>query len=167
MSVRKRTWTTAKGEPKEAWIVTYTDAAGDRVQETFAKKKDAVARHADIKVAIGRGTHVATSKSVTVAEAGRLWITAAARDLERATVAGYRQHLERHIVPYLGKVKLSQLSPAAVRKFEDDLSRDGRSKTTARKVRTALGILLADAQEQSLVARNAVRELKRGKQRRA
>lgn len=26
MSVRKRTWTTSKGEPKEAWIVTYTDA---------------------------------------------------------------------------------------------------------------------------------------------
>jgi integrase len=25
MSVRKRTWTTAKGEKKEAWIVDYVD----------------------------------------------------------------------------------------------------------------------------------------------
>src|SRR6266478_8925189 len=167
MSVRKRTWTTSKGEPKEAWIVTYTDTAGDRVQETFAKKKDATARHADIAVAIKHGTHVATSKSVTVAEAGRLWVTAAARDLERATVAAYRRCLDLHIAPYLGWVKLSQLSVAAVRKFEDDLTRDGRSRITVRTVRTSLGTLLADAQEQGLVARNVVRELKRGKKRKA
>jgi hypothetical protein len=29
MSVRKRTWTTAMGEIKEAWIVDYTDARID------------------------------------------------------------------------------------------------------------------------------------------
>jgi integrase len=39
MSVRKRTWITAKGEPREAWIITYTDRNGDRCQETFAQKK--------------------------------------------------------------------------------------------------------------------------------
>ena len=41
MSVRKRQWLTAKGEPREAWIVSYADADGDRHIETFARKKDA------------------------------------------------------------------------------------------------------------------------------
>ena len=39
MSVRKRTWTTARGEIKEAWIVDNTDQDGDRHIETFKRKK--------------------------------------------------------------------------------------------------------------------------------
>ena len=50
MSVRKRSWKTTKGEAKEAWIVDYTDQAGDRHIETFERKKDADARHAEVKV---------------------------------------------------------------------------------------------------------------------
>ena len=41
MAVRKRTWTTAKGEPREAWVVDYRDRQGDRHIETFDRKKDA------------------------------------------------------------------------------------------------------------------------------
>jgi hypothetical protein len=32
MSVRKRKWTTSKGEAKEAWIVDYVDQQGERHQ---------------------------------------------------------------------------------------------------------------------------------------
>jgi hypothetical protein len=39
MSVRKRSWTTRKGENKEAWVVNYTDQQGRRVLRTFARKK--------------------------------------------------------------------------------------------------------------------------------
>ena len=31
MSIRKRTWKTAKGEAKEAWVVDYVDQAGKRM----------------------------------------------------------------------------------------------------------------------------------------
>jgi hypothetical protein len=40
MSVRKRKWTTRKGEVKEAWIVDYSHE-GQRTLRTFQKKKDA------------------------------------------------------------------------------------------------------------------------------
>jgi hypothetical protein len=43
MSVRKRQWTTRKGEQKEAWIVDYA-VNGSRHIETFGRKKDADAR---------------------------------------------------------------------------------------------------------------------------
>ena len=29
MSIRKRSWTTAKGEQKEAWVVDYADSPGN------------------------------------------------------------------------------------------------------------------------------------------
>ena len=39
MSVRKRKWTTRKGDEKEAWVVNYTEPArGRRVLKTFRTK---------------------------------------------------------------------------------------------------------------------------------
>jgi hypothetical protein len=52
MSVRKRAWTTSKGETKEAWIVDYVDQKGERHIRTFAKKKPADAYHATVKVEV-------------------------------------------------------------------------------------------------------------------
>ena len=40
MSVRKRTWTTRKGEEREAWIIDYFDQRRERHIETFGRKKD-------------------------------------------------------------------------------------------------------------------------------
>jgi len=94
--------------------------------------------------------------------------------LERSTLTAYRQHLNLHIDPYLGKVKLSQLSAPMVREFEDKLARgdmpegaapDPRSPAMVKKVRTSLSALLSDAQERGLVSRNVVRELRRGRKR--
>ena len=39
MSVRKRTWTTLKGEKKEAWIVDYADQEGERHIQTFNRRR--------------------------------------------------------------------------------------------------------------------------------
>jgi integrase len=166
MSVRKRRWMTRNGEPREAWIVDYVDREGERHIETFAKKKEADARHAVVAVDVSAGVHVAPSKSVTVKEAGEGWIRASeANRLERSTIKQYREHVDRHIVPFIGRMKLSDLSAQMVRKFEDTLREEGRSSAMIRKVIGSLGSLLADAQEQGLAARNAVRDLRRNRRR--
>lgn len=181
MSVRKRAWTTSKGVEKEAWVVDYVDQAGKRHLKTFAKKKAADNFEATANVEIRAGVHTADSESVTVAAAGKLWLeTCEQAGLERTTVDAYRQHLRLHIEPYLGNLKLSQLSAPTVREFEDKLARGDmpegqaaqpRTPAMVRKVRTSLSALLGDAQERGLVSRNVVRELrrsrKRGKERQA
>src|SRR5215472_12085821 len=100
MSVRKREWTTRKGETKEAWIVTYS-VNGSRHQETFERKKDADAREAEVTVNVGKGIHIAPSKTPTVREAGKRWLGSCSH-IERASAITYRQHLHLHINPYLG-----------------------------------------------------------------
>jgi integrase len=175
MSVRKREWTTSKGEAKEAWVVDYVDQAGKRRLKTFAKKKVADNFAATANVEIRAGVHTADSASVTVGEAGKLWIETAERDgLERTTILQYRDHLRLHIEPYLGRVKLSQLSAPMVRAFEDRLASGEmpageaprpRSPAMVRKVRVSLSSLLSDAQERGLVSRNVVRELRRNRKR--
>jgi integrase len=62
-------------------------------------------------------------------------------------------------------MKLSEVSAQTVRKFEDKLRENGRSPAMVRKIIGSLGSLLADAQEQGLVARNAVRDLRRNRRR--
>ena len=108
------------------------------------------------------GTHVADSASVTVKQAGDLWFkSAAAADLERATLDQYRQHLRLHIEPIIGRTKLSQLNAPTIRAFEDKLRDTGRSPAMVKYVIRSLGALLADAQERGLIVRNPVRELRR------
>jgi integrase len=168
MAVRKRTWKTAAGEPREAWVIDYRDAQGERRFETFEKRKDADARHATVKVELRQGVHTPNSSSLAIEEAGEGWIkTCEANGLERATIRDYRLTLKLHIAPYLGKTKLAQLSAPMVRAFEDKLREDGRSPALVRRTRTALSMLLADAQERGLVNRNVARELRRGKERKA
>src|SRR5215831_4935036 len=118
MAVRKRIWTTKTGERREAWIVDYIDAAGTRRAETFARRRDADARAAAIDVDLRRGIHTAMSASPTVAQAAQVWLDAVAlRGRERATLKGYREHVELHINPTLGTMKLAALTTPKVVAF--------------------------------------------------
>ncbi len=76
----------SRGLRKKAWVVDYVDGAGTRRLKTFDRKKDADTFHATAAVEVREGTHAADGASVTVQEAGTLWIeTANAPRLERTT----------------------------------------------------------------------------------
>jgi integrase len=134
MSVRKRKWVTRLGEARECWIVDYADQDGERHIKTFERKKEADDYRATVKVAVRAGTHIAPSKSVTVAAAAESWLKhAEAEGCERATIENYRQHARLHILPLIGKVKLASLTPTKVEAFRDNLLA-GMSRPLARKV---------------------------------
>jgi len=160
MSVRPRTWT-SKGVEHRAWVVDYSDGQGKRRQKTFKLKKEADAFAATAHLEVREGTHVADSASVTVREAGKLWLAARERaGREKTTIDQYRQHLDRHINPLIGSTRLTALSVPALRGFEERLIDGGRSMAMVRKVLVSLGSLLADAQERGLVSRNVVRDMR-------
>jgi integrase len=161
---------------KISWIVDYVDQHAKRHIKTFRQKKEADHFHASVKIDVSRGTHTPESRTITVAEAAENWLrTCENNGLERSTLQTYRQYVHLHIVPFLGRMKLSQLSTTTIRSFEDKL-RSGapapgaaegaaRSPVMVRKVRTHLSSLIADAQERGQVARNVVRELRSGRRR--
>ena len=171
MSIRKRTWKTG-----EAWLVQYSSADRDergkrrRHVKSFERKRDAEAFEAQTRVDVGKGVHVAPSRSVTVEKAGRAWVDSCGA-LERSTVDQYEQHLKYHIGPLLGDMKLSALTVPVVRAWQDALGADGRSPAMIRKVTTSLSTLLSDAMERGDVAQNVVKSMatsrKRGKGRKA
>jgi integrase len=157
-SVRKRTWTTG-GKVKTAWVADYFDQAGKRRLKTFETKKVADAWLVNARHEVSRGVHTPASVSITVAEAGDLWLSQGETDgLEGSTLMQYRQHVEYHIKPLIGAVKLADLSPGMVQSFRNDLIREGRSRVMAKKTVASLGAILANAMAAGKVARNVVRE---------
>lgn len=174
MSIRKRVWQTETGEERSAYVVQYSTAERDergkrkRHIKTFDRKKDADDFHAQVRIDVKKGVHTPDSKSVTVEEAGTLWIDGCG-DLERTSVDQYNQHLKFHINPYLGTIKLPALTTAVVREWQDKL-RNGvpapgqkeaepRSAIMVKKVTTSLSSLLSDAMERGKVGHNIVRSM--------
>jgi len=68
--------------------------------------------------------------------------------------------VRRHIAPFIGDKRLTELTLPGLREFEDALrtADEPRSPALIRGVMVSLGSLLADAQERGLVAHNVVRE---------
>ncbi|AFL49023.1 integrase [Sinorhizobium fredii] len=161
MSVRKRKWT-RNGVEKEAWVVNYTDIKGVRRLKTFARKKDADVFAATAHIGVRDGIHVADSATFTIKQAGEKWFeTGTNAGLERSTLDQYRQHLDLHITPFLGSLKLSKINLPTIRQFQDQLRGNGRSPAMIKRVTVSLGSILADAQERGLIVRNAVHEMSR------
>jgi integrase len=168
MSVRKRAWTTRKGEDKEAWIVDYVDGEGERHIQTFARKREADEFHATVKVDVRQGVHSPKSSSITVAEAAEGWIGYVKLEgRERSTIEQYRQHVTHHINPRIGRERLAKLTTPRINAFRDDLLAN-ISRPLAKKVLTSLKALLKDAKRRGNVAQNAALDVsisadKRGK----
>jgi integrase len=163
-SIRKRTWNTkGKGE-QTAWIVAYLHNGKQHIK-TFSTKKAATEWRAEMTVDKQKGVHVPASTSITVADAAARWLDEARNcdpPLEASTVAAYEQAVRLHINPYLGLVKLVDLSAAVIEDFRNRLRRDGRSPVMVKKVTTTLGGIIGGAVEDGLAARNPVRQMAQG-----
>ncbi len=96
---------------KATWRVDYTDAAGIRRAKNFKTRRHADNWRMKVEHEISTGIHTPESLSVSVREAGDLWIKSAERrGLERSTIKQYKGHLNHHIGPYLGATKLTRLT---------------------------------------------------------
>jgi integrase len=159
-SVRKRAPQGPNG--KTVWLVDYVDQAGKRRNKTFKMRKDAQAWRDRTVIEVADGVHTPPADSITVAEAGELWLAQGKTEgLEASTLRQYRQHLHLHINPFVGRVKLAELLPAHVQRLREQLIANGRSRDMAKRVVVSLGALLSSAMSYGKVAKNVVRDMAR------
>lgn len=156
-TIKKRTWTTGKGERREAWRVRYVDQHGSTRTRQFDLRRDADAFRIKAEGEVVAGTHTADSASVTVAKACDDWIaTAENNGRERGTIKSYREIANLHIKPLLGSEKLSRLTMPKVEAFADSLKAT-RSHAMASKAVRALSMVITEAMRRGLVAQNVAR----------
>jgi integrase len=154
MSVRKRQWKSSEGI-KTGWVVDYVDQHGHRRLRTFASRGEAKAWSTTANHEVATGAHAANAKA-TLESVLDLWIDhGIGEGLERSTIEQRKQHARLHIIPYLGRVRLSDLAPPRVHAYMDQLRDAGMSTAMRRKVLTSLSTALAFARGRGLVAQNA------------
>jgi integrase len=154
-SIRKRSLPSGKA----AWQVDYRDNQGKRRHRQFLTKREADSFLVQARAEVAAGLHTPDSASITVVEAAGLWLDRCQRDgLEPTTIRQYRAHVNLHIAPRIGKIKLARLSVPAINAFIDQLIKDGRSKEMARRVLRSLSSIVSEAQRRGLVAANNVRD---------
>jgi integrase len=163
-AVRRRTWTTASGEAKAAWIVDYIDSRGDRQRKHCLSKKAADAFRIQIEGQMQAGTYRSGADKVTVKEVCERFLEHCARRYERdermtrKMLAVYKGHASNHILHPdngLGNRKLSQLTARSVGDFRDCLRAAGVTVPTTRKILATLHSALAYAVSQDWIATNA------------
>ena len=153
MSIRKRTWK-SNGEDQAAWVVDYIDQHGARRLKTFKLKKDAEAWATTARHEVATGVHAPDAKT-TIEEVVQSWIAHCVDEgLERSTIEQRQRHLKLHIAPFIGRVKLADLTTPRVNGFMDQLRDAGRSVAMRRKILTSLSTALKFAKGRGLVAQN-------------
>jgi len=159
MSIRKRTWVSGD-HTKTAWVLVYSDGNGKRKQETFSTKREAERRWIEVSGELHRGSHVSLAGSITVSQAGELWIDRAISEgLERSTYEEYRRVLRQHIVPRIGSLKLAKLTRALVEEFRDQLLRD-LSPYSAARAFSYFKIIMNLADHKDLISINVAEKVK-------
>jgi integrase len=149
-SIRKR----IRDNGAETWVVDYYDQHGKRHLKTFDTKKAAIDWRVQTQAEVRDGIHTPERDSVTVAEAAVTWLRRCETEgLERSTVQHYRIHVDKHIVPRIGRLKLAKLSAPMIEEFRDRLVKD-HSKPYARKILVSLKSILKEAFRRGLVSQN-------------
>ena len=150
MSIRKRTWTTTDGKRREAFVVDYRDAKGQRTIKTFATEKEAKTFRGQTEQPGHK--HVAVRSTPTVREAAGRWLAAvehgtrrgSTEQIEPATLRQYRYHVRQHIEPQFGDQRIGTLKEESVQGFRDHLLKK-LSRDMARKVISTLKAILVEA----------------------
>lgn len=156
-SIRKR----ALPSGKTVWLATYTDGGGQRRFKQFIRKADADAFLVTVRNQVIAGVHVAASQSITIGAAADQWLKHVEEaGLEHSTVLHYTQHVNEHIRPLIGGLKLTAVTTPRVYAFIEELKEKGRSAETSRRAVQSLGRIFRYAKGRGLVGTNPVADVK-------
>lgn len=145
------------GRYQAALVVGWTvKGNARRISKSFDSRSEADAWLADMRRELHIGTRL--DSTATVREAFDDWIETGetVTGWAPATSDNYKRVLEKHALPVLGKVRVRDVTTAAVRSLIRDLIKSGVSPAMAKRVRTYLSILFIDAMRAGLITVNPV-----------
>ena len=141
---------------------------GGRVRKTvYGRSREAVA--GKIRVLLSQvASGIPMGSSWTVEAYAQYWLdNIGAETLRPSTFSSYRWILTRYVLPQVGKVKLSTLTPPHVRKMLAALAAQGLSAGSRRIAHAVLRSVLAEAVREELVDRNVATLVRQRQEHRA
>jgi len=186
MSIRKRTWKSAAGEPKNAWVVDiFVAATNHRERRQFDSRKEAEAFRVSTEGQMRAGTFRGDAGKFTVKDAADRFLENCEGRRQRGehmTRQNYKT-MEGHVRNYIcrdptrhegkprpsrlkefdggiGGIKLTHLTSRAVIDFRDSLRNAGITVVTTRKILSTLQQLLQHAISRDMIGINVARGVK-------
>jgi integrase len=134
--------------------LTWTDEAGKRHRRQLSGPTQAGVRKrlGALRTDLDRGLAPAAADTVGAFLSG--WLEREKQRIRPSTWRGREMHVRGYIIPALGTVPLSKLTPAHVERMTAELVASGRAPRTASHARVTLRRALADAVRDGLVHRN-------------
>ena len=121
-------------------------------------------------IGLYQGLDLTEQSKITLSEWLDRWLEQMPATLRPSTLEHYRKDMENHVIPYLGRKMLTQITAADLRKLYDRLKKKGRvkpcpgqgrglSSTTIHNIHTTLHHALRAAVEQGLIPTNPADEV--------
>jgi integrase len=148
-------------ETRQRWVALVSVSTGSskrvRRKVTARTKTDVIKRQRALQAQVDAGLPVPSSK-LTVGGWLAQWLEdvlpAAPRVRSSNTLDNYRWAVDKHLVPSLGSIRLSALTPDDVERFLRAKAKAGLSKSSLTRLRTVLTRALRDAERRGKVVRN-------------
>lgn len=113
------------GKTYESWRCRYSLPDGTRKEKKFRSEAAAQKFLTDILHDIQNGTFIEPS-SMTVSQWLDVWLEEYCGHLKYNCMKSYKTHVETHIKPELGKIKLTDLNAAEIQRFINRLGKTGK-----------------------------------------
>jgi integrase len=121
---------------------------GRTEQEARAKLIAALSERADGTLVVFKG------RVPTVEQYAARWLAGKEERVRPRTIHRYREILDNHVIPRIGKVQLVHLRPSQIDSLMTEVVREGRSARTANYCRQTLRAMLNQAMVDGIVGRN-------------
>lgn len=154
-----------RDEARGGWRAAVVDeVTGKRHYIRASTQAEALRRRDELRRRLGQATRADDAQ--TVAEWIEGWMQSKASRVRPRTAESYRSHIEHHITPALGRFRLSQLTPARLQGFVDQLTALGMHPVTVARVVATLRSALNTAVRQGILDLSPARaiELPRAEQ---
>jgi len=139
------------------YVVRYRDPQGRQRQRSAATLAEARLLRAAMVADVARGEYRALSR-ITFADYAKTWISTyqgrTSRGIRPETVADYGRDLDKDAIPFLGRLRLSEIEPRDIKAYAAHIQGRGVRPATVRLAIAPVRALLATALEDGLIRTN-------------
>jgi integrase len=147
------------------YVVTYTDPSGRRRKRSAATLAEARLMKSALTADVARGEYRESSR-VRFEDYARDWVRTyegrTSRGIRPETIAEYERDLQLHVVPVLGRRRLSEIEQRDLKALARHLSDKGLATATVRIVMAPVRALFATAVEEGVLRVNPATGLRLG-----
>jgi integrase len=140
----------------ERYVVVFRDWQGKQRKRAARTLAEARKLKAQLTTDVERGEFV--DSRTTFAEYAPAWLDGykgrTKRGIKPETLADYRKSIERHALPFFGRMRLSHIRPRDIKEYAATVEARGVSAGTVRLALAPVKALLADALEEDLIRSN-------------